>query len=102
MDVPVASDQPVNASRGSLARLPAALSSRGGPSSGHRNFVKHIPLAGAVAYLTVVGAVSVWGCSRGWRMALRMDDFGVTVHNYFRTYRFAWSEVCCLATNAKN
>jgi hypothetical protein len=47
----------------------------------------------AVAYLAAAAAVSIWGCFRGWRMGLRLDDQGVTIRNYFRTYRIGWPGV---------
>jgi len=70
------------------------------PSLAHPNLVKHVPVAGAVAYLIVVGASSAWLCLRAWRVALRIEDFGVTVRNLFLTRRFAWSEVRCFADGA--
>jgi len=51
----------------------------------------------AVAYLVIAAAVSVWGCSRGWRIGLRLGDGGVTVRNFLRTYRVSWPEVLCFA-----
>ena len=55
----------------------------------------HLPLSGPfkAAYLVIVTAGLVWASWRGWRIALRMDDSGVTVRNFLRTYRFGWSEV---------
>jgi hypothetical protein len=52
---------------------------------------------GVAAYLAVVTAASIWGCSRAWRLRLRMDDTGITVRNYFRTCRLAWHEVSSFA-----
>jgi hypothetical protein len=51
----------------------------------------------AVAYLVVAAALSIWGCSRGWRIGLRLGDDGVTVRNFLRTYRIGWPEVRCFA-----
>jgi hypothetical protein len=51
----------------------------------------HVPAA--VAYLAAAGSVSIWGCWRGWRMGLRLDDHGVTVRNFFHSYQFGWPEV---------
>jgi hypothetical protein len=51
----------------------------------------------AVAYLVIAAAASVWGCSRGWRIGLRLGDGGVTVRNYRHTYRISWPEVLCFA-----
>jgi hypothetical protein len=60
----------------------------------------HIPAA--VAYLVIAAAVSIWGCSRGWRMGLRLGDDGVTVRNYRHTYRIGWPEVRCFADGSVN
>jgi hypothetical protein len=70
------------------------------PPSFHRDLVRHVPVAGAVAYLIVVGALTAWFCSRAWRIALRMDDLGITVRNLFLTHRFSWTEVRCFADGA--
>ena len=64
------------------------------------HLVKHVPVPGVVAYLGLIAATTIWGCSRGWRMGVRMDDFGITVRNYFRTYRIGWPEVLRLADGA--
>src|SRR5262245_5886801 len=56
----------------------------------------------AVAYLAVAAAVSIWGCSRGWRIGLRLGDDGVTVCNYRHTYRISWPEVRCFADGSVN
>jgi Bacterial PH domain len=45
------------------------------------------------AYVVVAAAVSIWGCSRSWRIQLRTDNHGVTVRNFLRTHRIGWSEV---------
>jgi len=66
----------------------------------HADLVRHVPVAGAVAYLIVVAAVTAWFCSRAWRIALRMDDRGVTVRNLFLTHRFSWTEVRCFSDGA--
>ena len=57
----------------------------------------HGRVLATVACLAVAAAVSVWGCTRGWRIGLRLGDDGVTVRNYFRTYRISWPEVRCFA-----
>jgi hypothetical protein len=36
-------------------------------------------MPGVAAYLAVVTAASIWGCSGAWRLRLRMDDTGITV-----------------------
>jgi len=46
------------------------------------------------AALVVAGAV---GVVRGWRIALVLDDRGLTVRNLLRTQRLAWSEVARFA-----
>jgi hypothetical protein len=51
----------------------------------------HVPVA--LAYLAAAAAVSIWGCWRGWRMGLRLDDHGVTVRNFFHSHQFGWHEV---------
>jgi hypothetical protein len=51
----------------------------------------HVPAA--LAYLAAAAAVSIWGCWRGWRMGLRLEDHGVTVRNFFHSHRFGWHEV---------
>lgn len=60
----------------------------------------HVPVPGVAAYLALVVAASIWGCSRGWRMELRIDDAVVTVRNYFRIYRISWPEVSHFADGA--
>jgi hypothetical protein len=57
------------------------------------SWVRHQPGSAVHAYLIIIAAVLILGCYRGSRMALRLDQNGVTVHNYFRTYRIRWSEV---------
>jgi hypothetical protein len=57
---------------------------------------------GYVAYLVVIAAAVIWGCSRSWRMELRIDNRGVTVRNYFRTCRIGWPEVSSFADGAVN
>jgi hypothetical protein len=54
-------------------------------------------LLAAVACLVAAGAAVIWGCSRAWRMGLRLGDDGVTVRNYRHTYRISWPEVLCFA-----
>jgi hypothetical protein len=55
---------------------------------------QHVP--DLVALLTGT-AVFIWGCCRAWRMGLRLDDYGVTIRNFFRIYQFSWAEVRCFA-----
>jgi len=59
-------------------------------------------LLAAVAYLVIAAAVSIWGCSRAWRIGLRLGEDGATVRNYFRTYRIGWPEVRCFADGSVN
>lgn len=68
-----------------------------GPDLRSPNLVRHVPVPGVAAYLAAVTAASIWGCSRAWRLRLRMDDTGITVSNYFRTCRMAWHEVSSFA-----
>ena len=55
-----------------------------------------------IAYLILVAAVLIVGCLRSWRMGLSMDNHGVTIRNYFRTYRAGWGEVSRFADGAVN
>lgn len=57
----------------------------------------HFPVPGVAAYLAVVTTAVIVGCFRGWRIGLLMDQHGLTVRNYFRSYRFGWPEVKCFA-----
>src|SRR5271156_1099815 len=57
--------------------------------------VKHDPVPAVAAYLILATIAVIVGCFRGWRMGLLIDQHGVTVRNYFRSYRFGWSEVKC-------
>jgi hypothetical protein len=69
------------------------------PSWVHRAplWIQH-PAPWAVAtYLVVVAAALIWGCFRGWRIGLGVDEDGVAVRNFFRTHRFGWPEVSCFA-----
>jgi hypothetical protein len=68
-----------------------------GPAS---KFPHLVPLPGAAAYIVLVAAATIWGCARGRRMEVRIADRGVTVRNYFRTYRIDWSEVSRFADGA--
>lgn len=45
------------------------------------------------AYVVVAAIVSIWSCSRTWRIQLRTDNHGITVRNFLRTHRIGWSEV---------
>jgi hypothetical protein len=56
-------------------------------------WVAHVPGAAIAVSLALVVVAVTWGCSRGWRMGLHVDHNGVTVRNYFRTYRVGWLEV---------
>ena len=47
----------------------------------------HLPVRAVEAYLAVAAAALIWGCLRSWRMTLQMNDYGVTVRNFFRTRR---------------
>jgi hypothetical protein len=60
-------------------------------------WVKNAPRSAADVYLVIVATALILGCYRGWRLALHFDVSGVTVRNYFRTYRIGWSEVSCFA-----
>jgi hypothetical protein len=55
----------------------------------------HLPAT--VACLIIAAAALIWGCSRAWRIGLRLGEGGVTVRNFLRTYRASWPEVRCLA-----
>lgn len=55
--------------------------------------VTHLPETAVAVGLAIVAVALIWGCSRGWRMGLYMGHEGVTVRNYFRTYRVGWPEV---------
>ena len=59
-------------------------------------WAKHLPLPIVAAWSLIVAIAMIWGCSRGWCMGLNIDDEGVRVRNYFRTYRISWPEVNCL------
>jgi hypothetical protein len=50
-----------------------------------------------VAYLVIAAALLVWSCSRAWRIALQLGEGGITVRNFYRTYRISWPEVSCFA-----
>jgi len=67
------------------------------PSTKFPNQVKHLPVPGIATYLALVTIATVAGCFRSWRMGVMMDQHDVTIRNYFRTYRFGWPEVDCLA-----
>ncbi len=59
------------------------------------HWVKHAPRPAVVTYLVLLGAVLIWGCVRGWRIGMHVDQDGVMVRNFFRTYRFSIAEVSC-------
>ena len=54
-------------------------------------------LLATVACLIIAAAALIWGCSRAWRIGLRLSEGGVTVRNFLRTYRVSWPEVRCFA-----
>src|SRR5215470_10004809 len=56
-------------------------------------WLRHAPRPAVVAYLGIVTVALIWGCFRGWRIGLHIDNNGVTIRNFFRTHRFAWPEV---------
>ena len=60
-------------------------------------WVRHVPRLAVIAYLVVVATALVWGCVRGWRIALCIDQDRVTVRNFFRTHRVSLTEVDCFA-----
>lgn len=54
--------------------------------------------AAALAYGEIVAALAtVYLLFRTWRTGVRFDDRGIAVRNVFRTRRFAWPEIVCLA-----
>jgi hypothetical protein len=71
-----------------------------GPLSKYPNWAKH--MAAVIAYLVLVATVLIVACLRSWRMGLSMDNHGVTIRNYFRTYRAGWGEVSRFADGAVN
>jgi hypothetical protein len=71
-----------------------------GPLNKYPNWAKHMPAV--IAYLILLAAVLVVACLRSWRMGLSMDNHGVTIRNYFRTYRAGWGEVSRFADGAVN
>lgn len=46
-----------------------------------------------VALMVLLVAASVWAVRRVWRMGLRIDDEGVTIRNFRRTYLLGWHHV---------
>ena len=73
-----------------------------GPLNKYPSLPKHVPVIVIYLVSIVLATALVWGFSRSWRMGLRMDDRGVTVRNYFRTYRIGWPEVNSFADGAVN
>jgi hypothetical protein len=67
-----------------------------GPLSKYPNWAMH--MAAVIAYLILVAAVLIVCRLRSWRM----DNHGVTIRNYFRTYRAGWDEVSRFADGAVN
>jgi DivIVA domain-containing protein len=65
----------------------------GGWVQGGPQWLRHAPRPAVVTYLVIVTVALIWGCFRGWRIELRIDDNGVTIRNFFRTHRFTWPEV---------
>jgi hypothetical protein len=62
-----------------------------------RTWLPRGQILATVACLVIGTVASIWGCSRGWRIRLRLGDGGVTVRNFPRTYRISWHEVVCFA-----
>lgn len=60
---------------------------------------RHGPVP-AVASVALLAVAVIWGCSRARRIRLDMDDHGLTVRNYFWTYRFNWTEVRCFTNGS--
>jgi hypothetical protein len=46
-----------------------------------------------VVCASAVVSALVWVCALAWRMQLRIDEHGVTVRNFFQTYRISWPEI---------
>jgi hypothetical protein len=65
----------------------------GGWVQGGPHWLRHAPRPAVVTYLVIVTGALIWGCFRGWRIGLRIDDNGVTIRNFFRTNRFTWPGV---------
>jgi len=51
------------------------------------------PFWAGIVPFAVVAVVMALGMIRQLRLAVVMDDSGVTVRNYFRTFRIIWSEI---------
>src|SRR5215469_6383845 len=62
----------------------------------------HVPGTAFTAVLAVVAVVVMCGWVRAWRIGLCLDPQGVTVRNYFRTYRFGWAEVTSFVDGVAN
>jgi hypothetical protein len=62
-----------------------------------RTWLAHGHILATGACLVIAAALLVWGCARAWRIALRLGEGGVTVRNFYRTYRISWSKVSCFA-----
>lgn len=56
-------------------------------------WIRHGETALVVVYASAVVIAFVWVCARAWRMQLRIDEDGITVRNFFRTYRISWPEI---------
>jgi hypothetical protein len=52
-----------------------------------------LSLPARVTCLAIAGLASIWPLCRGWRMGVRFDDHGITVHKLWRTDRFGWPDV---------
>jgi Bacterial PH domain len=56
-------------------------------------WIRHGDTALVVVYASAVMIALVWVCARAWRMQVRIDEYGVTARNFFRTYRIGWPEI---------
>ena len=54
---------------------------------------KHASAAAVAGYVACVALIWLWASWRAWSEALRFDGRGVTVRNFWRTYRLSWPAV---------
>jgi hypothetical protein len=71
-----------------LAGLLALAAPWGGP-----RWFRDLPVRVTDGYLAVAALAVLAGLWRAWRMALCLDDNGVTVRNLLRTHRFSWPAI---------
>ena len=53
----------------------------------------NIPAPWSIASFVVLLGALAWSVNRGWRLGLRVTSDSICIDNYWRSYRFPWTDV---------